>query len=129
MSHRLSWTTKPTNVLLVTKRCPGLAESALKLIDNLVNVKIKKKKTSLFRILKVEFCLFKKHGLRVYLEKDQSNEENVQKGLKSFNSESIRIIQSPVCKNQEDLEHKIDLVICLGGDGTLLHVSSLFQVN
>jgi len=105
LSHRLSWNTKPANVLLVTKRCPGLADSALKLIDNLVN----------------------KHGLRVYLEKEQSNEENLQKGLKKFNSDSIRIIQSNVYKNQEDLDHKIDLVICLGGDGTLLHVSSLFQ--
>ncbi len=30
---------------------------------------------------------------------------------------------------KESLENKIDLVICLGGDGTLLHVSSLFQVG
>lgn len=30
---------------------------------------------------------------------------------------------------EDDLEDKVDLIICLGGDGTLLHASSLFQVN
>jgi NAD kinase len=25
--------------------------------------------------------------------------------------------------------NKIDLIVCIGGDGTLLHVSNLFQVN
>lgn len=29
----------------------------------------------------------------------------------------------------EDLTDKIDFIICLGGDGTLLYASSLFQVN
>ncbi|XP_028158227.1 NAD kinase-like isoform X2 [Ostrinia furnacalis] len=29
----------------------------------------------------------------------------------------------------DDLTDKIDFIICLGGDGTLLHASSLFQVN
>jgi NAD kinase len=30
--------------------------------------------------------------------------------------------------NSSDDRHKIDLIICLGGDGTLLHASTLFQV-
>ena len=29
----------------------------------------------------------------------------------------------------DDLEDKVDFIICLGGDGTLLYASSLFQVN
>lgn len=29
----------------------------------------------------------------------------------------------------DDLTDKIDFIICLGGDGTLLHASSLFQVR
>lgn len=29
----------------------------------------------------------------------------------------------------DELTDKIDFIICLGGDGTLLHASSLFQVN
>lgn len=28
----------------------------------------------------------------------------------------------------DDISHCIDLIICLGGDGTLLYASSLFQV-
>jgi len=30
--------------------------------------------------------------------------------------------------NKDDLTDKIDFIICLGGDGTLLHASLLFQV-
>lgn len=29
----------------------------------------------------------------------------------------------------DDLTDKIDFIVCLGGDGTLLHASSLFQVR
>lgn len=34
------------------------------------------------------------------------------------------------CKNLENNDvNKIDLVVCMGGDGTLLHTSGLFQVS
>lgn len=32
-------------------------------------------------------------------------------------------------EGQDDLTDKIDFIICLGGDGTLLYASSLFQVT
>ena len=32
-------------------------------------------------------------------------------------------------EGQDDLTDKIDFIICLGGDGTLLYASSLFQVS
>ena len=32
-------------------------------------------------------------------------------------------------ENKDDLTDKIDFVVCLGGDGTLLYASSLFQVQ
>jgi len=32
-------------------------------------------------------------------------------------------------EGRDDLTDKIDFIICLGGDGTLLYASSLFQVN
>ena len=31
--------------------------------------------------------------------------------------------------DEDDLTDKIDFIICLGGDGTLLYASSLFQVG
>lgn len=31
------------------------------------------------------------------------------------------------CEGKDDLTDKIDFIICLGGDGTLLYASSLFQ--
>lgn len=34
------------------------------------------------------------------------------------------------CRNSENTDaNKIDLLVCMGGDGTLLHASGLFQVN
>ena len=33
------------------------------------------------------------------------------------------------CYASADLTNKIDLIVCLGGDGTLLYASSLFQVR
>lgn len=32
-------------------------------------------------------------------------------------------------EGKDELTDKIDFIICLGGDGTLLYASSLFQVN
>ena len=32
-------------------------------------------------------------------------------------------------EGRDDLTDKIDFIICLGGDGTLLYASSLFQVS
>lgn len=32
-------------------------------------------------------------------------------------------------RDGKDLTDKVDFIVCLGGDGTLLYASSLFQVN
>ena len=43
-----------------------------------------------------------------------------------------RILYCIVClilSDEDKLTGKIDLIICLGGDGTLLYASTLFQVN
>lgn len=40
---------------------------------------------------------------------------------------SLRKFSKEVCANRTEL-NKIDFIVCLGGDGTLLHVSNLFQV-
>lgn len=38
------------------------------------------------------------------------------------------MIHHCVCTGYDDISDCIDLIICLGGDGTLLYASSLFQV-
>lgn len=55
-------------------------------------------------------------------------------------TEEVLLLQNPefaTIKNKlmifterkDDLTDKIDFIICLGGDGTLLYASLLFQVN
>ena len=41
---------------------------------------------------------------------------------------SIREKLKTFREGEDDLNDKVDLIICLGGDGTLLYASSLFQV-
>lgn len=46
--------------------------------------------------------------------------------------DSFHPIRDKLCtfnEGQDDLTDKIDFIICLGGDGTLLYASSLFQVK
>jgi NAD kinase len=47
---------------------------------------------------------------------------NEKPSLRKFSKST----SSPPSKNDD--RNKIDLIICLGGDGTLLHASTLFQV-
>jgi NAD kinase len=54
----------------------------------------------------------------------------------SFTTNDQNKITSPVMHHSTSqavsfdmLADKIDLIICLGGDGTLLHISNLFQVK
>ena len=47
------------------------------------------------------------------------------------NHKDFSQVKSKLCsfKDDDDLTDKVDLIICLGGDGTLLYASSLFQVS
>ena len=42
---------------------------------------------------------------------------------------AIREKLSTFKEGHDDLTDKVDFIICLGGDGTLLYASSLFQVS
>ncbi len=61
----------------------------------------------------------------MYIEKHEFEHDDLQKNEDAQKlKDSIHLF----ALNEENLEDKIDLVVCLGGDGTLLHVSTLFQV-
>eukprot|EP00794_Sanderia_malayensis_P015212 gene15212-16783_t len=67
--------------------------------------------------------LIQEKGMSVYVEPNV-----LQETLVCDDSEFTKSKESLQCpKSNEHLEEIIDLVVCLGGDGTLLHTSSLFQ--
>ena len=49
--------------------------------------------------------------------------------LKSSEEQTYSSIIKKLCTFKADLPDKVDFIICLGGDGTLLYASSLFQVR
>ena len=61
----------------------------------------------------------------MYIEKHEFEHDDLQK---NEDAQKLKDSIYLFTQNEENLEDKIDLVVCLGGDGTLLHVSTLFQV-
>lgn len=81
--------------------------------------------------------LTNKHNLTVYVEEKDyisplfaadaiENGEDSNKGrIKKFYSSLSNLNDST--HNDEDTLNKIDLIVCIGGDGTILYASTLFQ--
>jgi NAD kinase len=67
--------------------------------------------------------------LNVFIEEQEYANAELRK---IYESPSVRDKLKCFKKNSDGTKNEdnnIDLIICLGGDGTLMHVSSLFQVN
>ncbi len=88
------------------------------------------------------FLICKQHNLNVYVEeKDYKNDlfiTNSKKVVDEMGNKKLRIfLQSSLSnfsnetnvKTRDNCIDKIDLIICLGGDGTILYASTLFQVG
>uniref|UniRef100_A0A4W3HYD9 NAD(+) kinase n=1 Tax=Callorhinchus milii TaxID=7868 RepID=A0A4W3HYD9_CALMI len=104
-SQRLTWDKPPTNVLVIKKvRDETLLEPFKELCRFLIEEK----------------------DLVVFVEKKVVEDALLAKD-KTF--EVIRQKLSPFKEGYDDLSGYIDLIICLGGDGTLLYASSLFQMH
>ncbi|XP_025082681.1 NAD kinase-like isoform X2 [Pomacea canaliculata] len=102
-SQKLNWLKAPLSVLVIKK---PLDHSVTVAFRDLVIWLIEEKNLLVF----VEASVVTDHYLT-----DDENFQLVQDKLMRFR------------EGEDDLEDKVDLIICLGGDGTLLHASSLFQ--
>uniref|UniRef100_A0A4W5RKV5 NAD(+) kinase n=1 Tax=Hucho hucho TaxID=62062 RepID=A0A4W5RKV5_9TELE len=102
-SQRLTWNKPPVNVLVIRKiRDESLVEPFKELCHFLVEEK----------------------GMLVFVER------RVVADVSLTTDETFASIRNQLCTFREgydDISHCIDLIICLGGDGTLLYASSLFQ--
>ncbi|XP_072296896.1 NAD kinase b isoform X1 [Eucyclogobius newberryi] len=102
-SQRLTWNKPPVNVLVIRKiRDESLVEPFKELCRFLVEEK----------------------QMMVYVERRVADDSTLA------NDETFGSIRNQLCTFREgfdDISDCIDLIICLGGDGTLLYASSLFQ--
>ncbi|XP_062336459.1 NAD kinase b isoform X1 [Osmerus eperlanus] len=102
-SQRLTWNKPPANVLVIRKiRDESLVEPFKELCRFLVEEK----------------------GMMVYVERRVVDDATLSQ------DETFGSIRDQLCTFREgydDISDCIDLIICLGGDGTLLYASSLFQ--
>lgn len=102
-SQRLTWNKPPVNVLVIRKiRDESLVEPFKELCRFLVEEK----------------------QMMVYVERRAADDATLA------NDETFGSIRNQLCTFREgydDISDCIDLIICLGGDGTLLYASSLFQ--
>lgn len=100
--HFLAWAKPPQNVLVIKK-----------LMDQEVTERFKE----------LTRWLTEERKMVIYAEESAVRDLLVRK------DEKFTCVRSKMCifKEGDQLDDKIDFVICLGGDGTLLHASSLFQ--
>ncbi|XP_068196452.1 NAD kinase b [Antennarius striatus] len=102
-SQRLTWNKPPVNVLIIRKiRDETLVEPFKELCRFLVEEK----------------------QMMVYVERRVADDVTLSQ------DETFSSIRNQLCTFREgfdDISDCIDLIICLGGDGTLLYASSLFQ--
>ncbi|CAF0755557.1 unnamed protein product [Didymodactylos carnosus] len=98
-SQRLHWTSPPLHIMVIRK--PGI--STLPEFREIINELLRRR-------------------LYVYIEDNEHTHLpfTTDEILKKYGENCIAFDE------ENDLD-KIDLIVCLGGDGTLLHVSSLFQ--
>ncbi|KAM4571188.1 NAD kinase isoform 2-T2 [Fundulus diaphanus] len=102
-SQRLTWNKSPKSVLVIKKiRDPSLLQPFKELCTFLTEVK----------------------NMIVYVEKKVLDDPAIS------GDEVFAAITKKFCTFREDLDdisNRVDFIICLGGDGTLLYASSLFQ--
>ncbi|XP_069097113.1 NAD kinase isoform X1 [Pleurodeles waltl] len=102
-SQRLTWNKPPKSVLVIKKIRDATLLQPFK-----------------------ELCIFltETKGMVVYVEKKVLEDPAI------INDECFAPVKKKFCtfrEDYDDISDQIDFIICLGGDGTLLYASSLFQ--
>ncbi|XP_037684725.1 NAD kinase isoform X2 [Choloepus didactylus] len=102
-SQRLTWNKRPKSVLVIKKiRDAGLLQPFKQLCEYLVE----------------------ENNMIVYVEKKVLEDPAI------VSDENFGPVKRKFCtfrEDYDDISNQIDFIICLGGDGTLLYASSLFQ--
>lgn len=142
LSQQLSWTKPPLFVLVIKKLCNTLFEPFVNIIKYLVF-----NHNMIVYVEESEFDLMKTDEQIKHLVSPTSSTRKYSKpSLRKFEppaslakqagvsapTSSSELTQSSTKLSQaaattENHANKIDLIVCLGGDGTLLHASTLFQ--
>lgn len=103
LTQQLTWTKPPENLLVIKKNSDTVVDSFVSIVAHLIAHK----------------------HLNVYIEENEYDSQLLSRHeqINEFKVQlKLRKLSSCECANQ------IDLIICLGGDGTLLHATTLFQV-
>ncbi|XP_054718922.1 NAD kinase-like isoform X3 [Uloborus diversus] len=102
-SQRLTWNKPPLTVLVIKK------VHDLSVIQPFIDL--------------VKWLIYEKHML-VFVEASVLDEDYL---LLNSSYSSVKEKLCTFKEGKDDLTDKIDFIVCLGGDGTLLYASSLFQ--
>lgn len=122
-SNRQFWHGTPSNILLIKRPGESTQKPFIHLINYLVDVIYFKK---LAKIFKKNF-FFQIWHLNVHIEEQELAQEYLKEDEDIYCDQNKKFNAKIKKFNSKDKE-SIDLIVCLGGDGTLLYVSSIFQV-
>lgn len=103
-NERLTWNTHPQHILVIKRLGESTREPFIEILNFLIHV-----------------C-----NLNIYIEESEYESDylRIEENLLDSEGKSFNCNLDKICEKNKSL---IELIICLGGDGTLLHVSSMFQ--
>ncbi|KMY93533.1 NAD kinase isoform X5 [Drosophila simulans] len=122
-SQRLTWYKPPLTVLVIKKKDSQVLPPFVQLVEWLVQEK--------HMVVWVESAVLEDKLLRddVKLEQESSKFQKVHAQYAGVRARFLQLREKLVTfkDGRDDLTDRIDFIVCLGGDGTLLYASQLFQ--
>lgn len=122
-SQRLTWYKPPLTVLVIKKKDCQVLPPFVQLVEWLVQEK--------HMVVWVESAVLEDKLLRddVKLDLESPKFQQVHENFAGIRSRFLALREKLVTfkDGRDDLTDRIDFIVCLGGDGTLLYASQLFQ--